>query len=285
MGNIVNLHAIAALEQESQYAQVIYKGFLGDAMFGFGLRPRFWSLYDQETAFEVHLEAYRDYNVLTFDLPQHEWIFSPSFLQETGDGLMQDFKAGILACNSPELSDQRCYFDLTNRVPRMTLNGVLVARDRTVVRLPYADNDLVEFSAQVPPFLRFERRIMDDAFVSTFPTLARVPLARTGLPMVNCAREVWLRNVQFAQWHLRHAGLGKLAGPESRPYKDYNTWFRTVLREWTEQTLLNPRALERGYFKPETVRQIVRDHMQGKNQSVRIGVLMSIELWHKMYID
>ena len=37
MGNIVNLHALATLEEESRYAKVIYKGFLGDAMFGYAL--------------------------------------------------------------------------------------------------------------------------------------------------------------------------------------------------------------------------------------------------------
>ncbi len=285
MGNIVNLHAIATLDQEAQYANLIYKGFMGDAMFGFGLRPRFWSLYDQKTKFDVHLEAYRDYNVLSFDLPDHKRIFTPEFLQAAGDGLRTDYETGILACNSPDMADQRCYFDLNQRVPRMTLNGVQVVRDRALVRLPFTDNELVEFSARTPPFLRFERRIMDDAFIQAFPKLARVPLTNTNLPMVSCAREVWMRNLQFVQWHLRSRGLGRLAGPASRPYKDYNTWFRTTLKTWVESVLLSPRALERGYLRPETIRQVVNDHMAGKNQAVRLGELMSIELWHRMALD
>lgn len=285
MGNLVNLHALATLEQEADYASLIYKGFMGDAMFGFGLRPRFWSLYDQKTKFEVHLEAYRDYNVLSFDLPEHARIFTPEFLQAVDGGLRSDYEAGILACNSPDMADQRCYFDLYQRVPRMTLNGVQVVRDRALVRLPFCDNDLVEFSARTPPFLRFERRIMDDAFIRAFPHLARIPLTNTNLPMVSCAREVWMRNVQFVQWHLRNRGLGRLAGPAGRPYKDYNTWFRTILRPWVEQTLLSPRSLERGYLRPEAIRKVVEDHMAGKNQAVRLGELMSIELWHRMALD
>lgn len=285
MGNMVNLHALATLEQEAGLAKVIYKGFMGDAMFGFGLRPRFWSLYNQSTAFEVHLEAYRDYRVLSFDLPDHSWVFTDSFLRDAGDGLREDYQTGILKCNSPDLADQRCYFDLAQRVPRMTLNGVQVVRDQAVVRLPFCDNDVVEFSARTPPFLRFERRIMNDAFVQAFPKLARVPLTNNNLPMVTCAREIWMRNVQFVQWHLRKHGLGWLAGPADRPYKDYNTWFRTTLRPWVEETLLSSRSLERGYLRPEVIRQVVSDHMAGKNQAVQIGELMSIELWHRMALD
>lgn len=285
MGNMVNLHALATLEQEAGLAKIIYKGFMGDAMFGFGLRPRFWSLYNQSTAFDVHLEAYRDYRVLSFDLPDHARIFTDSFLRDAGDGLRQDYQAGILECNSPDLADQRCYFDLAQRVPRMTLNGVQVVRDQAVVRLPFCDNDLVEFSARTPPFLRFERRIMDDAFVKAFPKLARVPLTNNNLPMVSCAREIWMRNVQFVQWHLRKNGMGWLAGPVSRPYKDYNNWFRTTLRAWVEETLLSSRSLDRGYLRPEVIRQVVSDHMAGKNNAVQLGELMSIELWHRMALD
>ena len=285
MGNLVNLHALATLEEESRLANVIYKGFLGDAMFGFALRPRFWADYEESDCPEVHLRAYRDYDVLTFDLPAHDRIFTDSFLSDTGDGLMQDFTAGMAASGVKQLASQRLYFDFTQRVPRMTLNGVLVVRDRAAVRLPFADNDLVEFSTTMPPGMHYERRLMIEAFIQAYPKLARVPLAKTGLPMVSTAREIWLRNLQFMKWHLRRMGLEGLVGPATRPYKDYHAWFRGILRPWVESVLLDQRTLDRGYYKPASVRQIVNEHMAGKNHSVRLGALMAIELWHRMYLD
>ena len=285
MGNLVNLHAIANLEEETQFAPVIYKGFMGDAMFGFGLRPRFWANYDPETEIHEHLQAYRDYRVLTFDLPEHPGLFTEAFLRNVQDGLIEDFKQGMRSAGVRQLATQRLYFDLTQRVPRMTINGVLVARDRAVIRLPFADNDLVEFSMTVPPYLAFERRLMIDCFIQAYPQLARIPTPRDHLPLTHCAREVVARNWQFIQWHLRSAGLGWLAGPQNRPYKDYQTWFRTTLRGWVEQTLLSSNSLERGYFKPDKIRQIVIDHMNGKNNAVKIGALMAIELWHKYYLN
>lgn len=284
-GNIVNLHALATLEQESAITRVIYKGFMGDAMFGFGMRPRFWADYDQETMINVHLEAFRDYRVLTFDTPFHEEIFSDQFYSSTREEWREDFKNSMLASGAKQMSDQRSYFDLTQRVPRMTINGVEVVRNKAVVRLPFVDNDLVEFSLTLPPYLRINRDLANRAFIEKYPNFAKIPIAQTHLPMITCAREIWLKNVQFIQWHLRHHGLNKLAGPLTRPYKDYNLWFRTNLRQWVEETLLNPRALERGYLKPSAMKQIVSDHMAGKNNAVRIGSLMSIELAHKLFVD
>jgi asparagine synthase (glutamine-hydrolysing) len=285
MGNLVNLHAIANLEEEAQFASVIYKGFMGDAMFGFGLRPRFWANYDPDTEIQEHLQAYRDYRVLTFDLPEHAELFSESFLHNVQDELVEDYKKGIRSAGVRQLATQRLYFDLTQRVPRMTINGVLVARDRAVIRLPFTDNDLVEFSMTIPPYLAFERRLMIDSFIRAYPKLARIPTPRDHLPFVHCAREVAARNLQFLRWHLRNAGLNWLAGPEHRPYKDYQTWFRTTLRDWVQQTLLSPVSLGRSYFKADSIRQVVNDHMNGKNNAVKIGALMAVELWHKFYID
>ncbi len=284
-GNIVNLHAFAALEEQAEYAQVIYKGFMGDAMFGFGMRPRFWADYDENTLMDVHMEAYRDYRVLTFDTPYHAEIFTSQFYSSTKEEWRDDFKQGMLASGAKQMTDQRSYFDLTQRVPRMTINGVEVVRNRAAVRLPFIDNDLVEFSLKIPPYLRINRDLANRAFIDNYPRFAKIPIAQTHLPMMTCARDIWLRNIQFVQWHLRNRGLNKLAGPVSRPYKDYNTWFRTNLRNWVEETLLNPRTLDRGYLQPSAIKKIVTEHMAGKNNTVRIGSLMSIELAHKLFVD
>lgn len=284
-GNIINLHAFATLEEEASIVQTIYKGFLGDAMFGFGVRPRFWADYDRDTMIAEHLEAYRDYRVLTFDPKLHAEFFTDSFINATAVDWMEDFTKGMLASNCKQMTDQRSYFDLTQRVPRMTINGVDVVRDLCLVRLPFADNDLLEFSLTIPPHLRYQRTLVDRTFIQNYPQYAKIPIAQSQLPMIQCAREVWIRNKQFIQWHLRNRGFNRLAGPVSRPYKDYNTWFRTALKPMVENTLLNPVALERGYLKPEKIKQLVADHMAGENFASRIGALLTLEIAHQQLID
>jgi asparagine synthase (glutamine-hydrolysing) len=283
--NIINLHAFANIEQESQITNTIFKGFLGDAMMGFGVRPRFWADYDEHTLMEVHLEAYRDYRVLTFDTPDHASVFTDSFYENTRESWFNDFKTGMLASKAKQMTDQRIYFDLTQRVPRMTINGVEVSRHRAQIRLPFADNDLLDFSLTLPPWLRLSRTLMNQAFIRYYPEYAKIPIAQTGLPMISCARELMLRNWQFIQWHLRNKGLHRLAGPQNRPYKDYTNWFRTNLRTWLENILLSERHLNRGYLKPQVIKNLVSEHMAGANHTSRLGAMLSVEIWHQQNID
>jgi asparagine synthase (glutamine-hydrolysing) len=76
-----------------------------------------------------------------------------------------------------------------------------------------------------------------------------------------------------------------MAGPERRPYKDYDAWFRTVLRDRVEDVLLSDSSLARGILKPEMLRKTVEDHMSGSNHAVKLGALLSVEIWHRMYLD
>lgn len=286
LGNIVNLHALATLEEEVRHARVIYKGFLGDAMFGYALRHQFWADYDAETRLRAHLQVHQDQGVITFDpLTEHQSLFSSAFHAVVGDGVWQSYRAGMEASGVHALATQRLYFDLTQRVPRMTLQGVQVVRDRAIARLPFADNDLVAFSTQVPPGLMFERTLPRQAFLQSYPKLARIPMTDTHLPMVEGWRSLRIRLGWILRWSLHNRGLGPNPYQLQRPYADYATWFRTNLRSWVEDILLSSRHLQRGYYNPESIRQIVADHMAGRNQTVRLGALISLELWHQQFID
>jgi asparagine synthase (glutamine-hydrolysing) len=285
LGNVTNLHALAAAKEESQLASVVYKGFMGDAMMGYALMKRFWGDYDEETWFKAHLQTHTEHGVIAFQAEEQEQLFSAELQNEIGDGVFESYRAGMKRAGSHQLAVQRLYFDMTQRVPRMTLNGVEVMRSYAPVRLPFCDNDLYEFTTRVPPGYLFERRLSARAFVEAHPALAKVPIAGDGLPMMACTREIQARLWKLAQWHLRNHGLSRLAGPYARPYKDYNLWFRTLLRPWVEGTLLSPAALERGYFNPDYLRKLVSEHMAGANHAVRLGALLSVELWHRQFID
>jgi hypothetical protein len=131
----------------------------------------------------------------------------------------------------------------------------------------------------------FERYLPKAALVKHFPQLAKIPIAGTGRPLIACARDVFLQARQLVSWHFDKWGLGWMAPAERRPYKDYNLWFRTLLRPWVEHVLLDRSALERGYFRPDFVRQLVTDQFAGANHAVRIGGLITLELWHRRFLD
>jgi asparagine synthase (glutamine-hydrolysing) len=63
-------------------------------------------------------------------------------------------------------------------------------------------------------------------------------------------------------------------------------WMRGELRPWVEDVLLSPRALKRGYFEPEVLRQLVWAHLDGRQeQSFELWALLWLELWHHEFTD
>lgn len=285
LGNIVNLHAMANIEEQSRDAEVMYKGFLGDALLGFAVFRQMWGDYEDANRYEVHRGVHRANGVINYEPAEEAKLFTEAFAARVGDGAYQAYRDGMDRAGSRQLANQRLYFDLTQRVPRMTLNGVEVARTRAAVRLPFCDYDLVDFALTVPPGFLFERHLPKTALVTMFPELAGIPIAGTGRPLRSCARDIVAQVRALMSWHLERYGLERLASPPRRPYKDYDQWFRTILRPWVEQILLDRRTLDRGYFKPDYVRGLVAAHMRGERHAVRVGALLTIELWHRQFVD
>jgi hypothetical protein len=166
----------------------------------------------------------------------------------------------------------------------MALNGVEVLRNQMFVRLPFCDNDLVEFAISIPPGLRYKRHLIKNALIISHPQFAKVPLTETGLPLMECARELIIRTETFARWHLNRRGFTRVQYPRKRPYSDYNKWFRTDLKDWMIQILMDSSFIRAGYFRPEFVENLINAQLTGENHAGRIGALITIALWHKLYV-
>ncbi|HET7224190.1 MAG TPA: asparagine synthase (glutamine-hydrolyzing) [Candidatus Eisenbacteria bacterium] len=63
-------------------------------------------------------------------------------------------------------------------------------------------------------------------------------------------------------------------------------WFRGPLRPVLEDTLLSPACLARGWYHEPTLRATVREHVEGRrDRSRELWTLLTLELWHRAYID
>ena len=63
-------------------------------------------------------------------------------------------------------------------------------------------------------------------------------------------------------------------------------WFRHELREMAYDVLLDARARQRGYFRPETVRRYLDEHVEGRaHHHPRLWSLLMLEQWHRVFID
>ena len=63
-------------------------------------------------------------------------------------------------------------------------------------------------------------------------------------------------------------------------------WFRGPLKDYLTNTVLSPRALKRGYFRPDRLRGVVESHLAGKKDyGQHLWGLLVLELWHRRFID
>jgi asparagine synthase (glutamine-hydrolysing) len=63
-------------------------------------------------------------------------------------------------------------------------------------------------------------------------------------------------------------------------------WMRNDVKDQFLRVLLEPRTLQRGYFKPKAVRSLVDEHMRGRrNRSGLLWRMLVLELWHRNFIE
>ena len=94
-----------------------------------------------------------------------------------------------------------------------------------------------------------------------------------------------MRTNELTRHWLRNHGMNWVPVRQAHPYADYGAWLRHELRPWVEDTLLAPQSLERGYFQPFYLRNLVAEHMAGCDHTRRLGVLLALELWHRQFMD
>ena len=285
MQNCVHMHMLAPLPAEAQHVRALYIGFMGDVLMGHGIDRQMFTYCDESTAVQVHFAIHLKQNLIVFPPPEQKELFSEDLQRRIGDAVFDSYRAVFAEATSKLAADQRTYFDLRQRMRRMTLMGPEEVRSQVEVRTPFCDNDLVGFVLSLPPGLRLERYLMLKAIARAFPNVAKVPTEKTLLPLVACFRDLRIRADNQVRWRLRAAGLKWVPEHKHRPYADYNGWMRTVLRPWVEETLLSKRALERGYFNPATIQRLVAEHMAGANHERKLGGLLALELWHRQFID
>ena len=137
--------------------------------------------------------------------------------------------------------------DILVKVDRMSMACSLE------VRAPLLDHKVIEFAAGLPPELKYRGR------VSKY--LLKRHLERA-VPGVDVHRR-------------KHGFTLPLAA-----------WLRRDLRDLAQDLLLSPRAVGRGYARPEEVRRLWDAHQRGtRDHSRHIWALMALELWQRAYVD
>jgi asparagine synthase (glutamine-hydrolysing) len=120
-------------------------------------------------------------------------------------------------------------------------------------RSPFLDHHVAELAARMPIELKQSGRIGKRILIDTFSDLLPTDIQRR-----------------------RKMGFGV----------PLDHWFRAELKPLLHDLLLDRRSLDRGYFEPKAVRQLVEEHVSARwDHSYRLWSLLCLEAWHRMFLD
>lgn len=198
----------------------------------------------------------RALGVLRFTPEQRAELFHPDAVRRLSD---PDTLGKVLrwfdAPNVDELTDRMLHTDLMMRMPdhNLVLGDRMSMACSLEVRSPFVDPRVVEFAASLPTNLKLRGRKLK--------YLLRRVAARYLPP------EIVRRPKQ---------GFGFPVG----------LWMRRDLRAPVEDRLSNSRLVAAGVFRPEPIRRIVREHMEGRvDHSYRLWLLLNLEIWYQLYVE
>ncbi len=121
------------------------------------------------------------------------------------------------------------------------------------VRSPFLDQELMEFAASLPVSLKIQKGVTKYLLKS------------------------YLRGKMPDEFIQR---------PKTGFGVPLRMWFRKELRSMTEDILLSRAAVERGYFKRNTVEKMIHRHCSGLfDHTYQLYALLVLELWHQIFVD
>jgi len=191
-----------------------------------------------------------------FDDAQRIELYEPDFLHSLGrrpwlSAVAQPFDES----DADNVLERLLDTDLNSYLPDdlMVKMDIATMAHSLEARSPFLDHHLVETAAGLPARLKLDgaisKRILKDA-------------VRNWLPQ----------------------------GIVDRPKQGFSVpirdWLRGELRGLADDVLLDPRALDRGFFREEYIRSLIREHLGGmRDHETRIWTLLQLELWFQTYVD
>jgi asparagine synthase (glutamine-hydrolysing) len=183
-------------------------------------------------------------------------LYCPEFVQamsgtDSVDYLVRKYEEA----ETEDLIEQLLYLDINTYLPEDLLVKMDIATmaNSLEARVPFLDHKFMELVAGIPSHLKLKgtksKFILKTAFKDFLPD---------------------------AVFKRRKMGFGV---PVSR-------WFRNELKDYVYDILLDPRTLNRGYFRRQGIERLLNDHIAARyDHSSKIWALLFLEMWFRVFID
>jgi asparagine synthase (glutamine-hydrolysing) len=194
--------------------------------------------------------------IKVFNAKEKEDVYTEDFREkvekiEPLDFLLKKFEDS----GRENLLEQLLYVDINSYLPEDLLVKMDIATmaNSLEARIPFLDHKFMELVAGIPSNLKLKG------------TTTKFILKKT---ISNFLPEVILRRKKMG-----------FVVPVSR-------WFRNELRNYVYEILLDPRTINRGYFKKEGVERLLSDHVKLRyDHSAKIWALLFLETWFRVFMD
>jgi asparagine synthase (glutamine-hydrolysing) len=268
-----------AAQLASKFVTVVLSGAGGDETFG-GYPWRYYRAVVNE-GFDDYIDKYYAYWQRLLPNTELQKLFTP-IADRVADVWTRDIFRDVFATHAPELTRPEDYINHSLYLEAKTfLHGLLVVEDKLSMahsletRLPFLDNELVDFAQRVPVGLKLGN-------------LGEVVRLNENEPGPKTER--FFERARDGKLLLRQAMKRYIPDDvTSRQKQGFSapdaSWFRGESIDYVRRTLVEGDAAIYEYLDRDAVRRLVDDHLRGReNRRLLIWSLLSVEQWCRTFL-
>jgi asparagine synthase (glutamine-hydrolysing) len=264
----------------SRFVKVALSGSGGDELFA-GYPWRYYRAVVNDSVDDYVEKYYRYWHRLVPDDVLRDF-FRPDVWREIRDLRTIDiFREQLPDRHAPESPEEYVNHSLYLEA-KTFLHGLFVVEDKLSMahslesRVPFLDNDLVDFAQRVPVRLKLrdlENVVQLDENLPSPKNERYFERTRDGKLLL---RQVMRRYVPEQVTNQIKQGF---SGPDA-------SWFRGDSIDYVRKVALNDESAMYEYLNPAVVRRLVDDHLEGReNRRLLLWSLLTIEHWCRTFLD
>lgn len=263
----------------SKFVKVVLSGGGGDELFG-GYPWRYYRAVVNDS-FEDYVDKYYGFWQRLVPDGELQNMFAPVWGDVKGVDTRDIFK-GVFADHAPMLTRPEDYVNHSLYFEAKTfLHGLLVVEDKLSMahslesRVPFLDNDLVDFAMRVPVHLKL-RNLADVVRMNeneSGPKTSRYfEKTRDGKLLLRKAMEKYIPD------EVTNREKQGFSAPDA-------SWFKGESIDYVRRRLFSDRAPIYEFLDRETVRGLVTEHLDGQqNRRLLIWSLLNVDHWCEKFL-